>query len=202
MSEAEGRRRGAAVDCCMGRPLLLIALALGVAGCRGETSEPPAAAPSVPDTETSPRTPFDAAPVVFDTTEPPEPALQIPPRPDPPRADSPRPERQRPEPQRPDPRPPAPPTSSVAGSCDVRETEGFCFAYTGSGWTAAEAEVHCDAAPDAAFGARACPQEGRIATCVYRRPSAPEREIVYTYYAPYDPMLAELACPGTFNRLD
>lgn len=175
----------------MGRPFLLLALALGVAGCRGEPPEPPA-----PPMQSEPATPFDAAPLVFDTTEPPEQTVQIPPRP------APRPPEPTRTPPLPEPTPPAPPPAGVSGSCDVRATEGFCFAYTGPGWTAAEAEDHCDAAPDAAFGPAACPLDDRVATCVYRRPSAPGREIVYTYYAPFDLTLAELACPGTFTRVN
>jgi hypothetical protein len=60
----------------------------------------------------------------------------------------------------------------------------------------------CDAAPDAQFGPGACPLADRIATCAFEQPSSPGQEIVYTYYAPYDVALAELACPGRFTRLE
>ncbi len=83
----------------------------------------------------------------------------------------------------------------------MRQTEGFCFAYTGSGWTPASARDHCGAIPNAAFAGSTCPLQDRIATCTYRRPSDPARELVYTYYEPYDLALAELACPGSFTRL-
>ena len=184
----------------MGRLVPLVLLAALAAGCRTDPPEPPPAAPAAPapasaDTvrETSPEdapppTPFDAAPIVFDTIEPPERVVQIPPRP---------------QPSRPPPTPPrpAPTHARPAGSCDVRETESFCFAYTGTGWTPAAAQTHCAAAPASAFGAGTCPTEGRIATCTFRRPSEPTRELVYTYYEPYDVGLAELACPGEFTRV-
>ena len=179
----------------MGRPLVVVFLVL--AGCRGERAEPPARPVEAP---APPATPFDAAPIVFDTVEPPDVLVQIPPRPDPPRPEP------RPEPRRPDPAParlpPAPPAGGPSGSCDVRASEGFCFTYTGPGWTPREAASNCDAAPGATFGPGTCPLDGRVATCAFRRPSAPDREIVYTYYAPYDLTLAEIACPGTFTRLE
>lgn len=83
----------------------------------------------------------------------------------------------------------------------MRGTESFCFAYTGSGWTPQTARAHCDAAPATAFAPGTCPLVGRIATCAFARPDAPDREVVYTYYEPFDVDLAELACPGTFTRL-
>ena len=81
----------------------------------------------------------------------------------------------------------------------MRETESFCFAYTGATWTAQTAEAHCAEAPNATFRAAECPAEGRIATCVFRRGEAPSRQIVYTYYEPYDVDLARIACPGRFT---
>lgn len=140
-----------------------------------------------------PPTPFDAAPVVFDTSEPPEVAVQIP-------------VPERPPPPRPLPAPvppPAPPPAvdpGPAGSCDVQRGEDFCFDYTGSGWTPDAAREHCAGAPASSFGAGTCPATGRIATCVFRRPSEPTRELTYTYYAPYDLGLARLACPGLFTE--
>ena len=139
---------------------------------------------------------FDPADVVFEPVpdEPPPAVVEIPPRPAPPPSPAPR--------LLPAPAPP-PAAPRPSGSCDVRASEGFCLAFTGDGWTPAAARAQCDAAPDAAFGAAACPLADRIATCTFERPSAPGREIVYTYYAPYDPALAELACSdGAFTRLD
>ena len=188
----------------MGRPplVLLTALALAgaLAGCGGEpapTREPPAA------TGGAERPPGPPA-IVFDTTEPPEVVVQIPkPEPDPPRpAVEPDPEPPpRPRPPRPRP-PPPPPRGGPSGSCDVRATEGYCFAYTGAGWTPASARANCDGAPSATFGPGACPLADRIATCAFRRPSEPDREILYTYYAPADLLMAELACPGTFTVVE
>ena len=170
----------------MYRHALLLALAL--AACSDDRPAPerapaPAAVPAP--------TPFDSARVTVDTLgEPPEATVEIPQRPVPP-----------PEPR---PRPPsiAPITRGPAGSCDVGGAERYCLTFTGEGWTPESARGRCAEAPDAAFGAGACPVARRIATCTYAPSSAPDREAVYTYYAPYDVALAELACPGTFERFD
>ena len=177
------------------RPLLLLAWTASVfalAACGPEPAPPgPTPGPPAP-AEIAPPTPFDTAPVETDSVEPPEQVVEIPPRP-------------RPRPAPPTiarPSTPPPLARPASGSCDVREGEGYCFTFTGGGWTAAIAEARCGEAPDAGFRAGRCPVAGRIATCTYAPPSTPDREIVYTYYAPYDPALAELACPGTFTRLD
>ena len=183
----------------MARRLSLLVL-LAVAACQSGPDRPRGApeaddldqADAAPETArvAPPPTPFDAAEAVFDTTEPPETVVEIPP----------------PPPRRPDPEPrPAPPTpvpQGPAGSCDVRRTEGYCFTYTGDGWTPEAARVQCGGAPDGSFATGACPTTARIATCTFTRDSAPGREIVYTYYSPYDPTLAALACPGTFERIE
>ena len=137
--------------------------------------------PALPPTD-------DRPPVVFDTVEAPRPVPT--PAPPPP-----------PEPLAPPTLPPAAPPArpGVAGSCDVRPDESYCFAYTGTGWTPASAAAHCAVAPDATFRPAPCPTAGRIATCTFRRPSDPSREIVYTTYAPADLDLARLACPGVFE---
>jgi hypothetical protein len=168
-------------------PTVLLLLALGAAGCRTEP-DPDAAAPEAP---AAPAPPADEGPAPSDALEPPETVVEIAPRPAPPPAPDPEPAP-----------PPPPPASGPSGSCDVRATEGFCFTYTGPGWTPREAAANCDAAPGARFGPGTCPLDGRVAACAFRRPSAPDREIVYTYYAPYDLGLAELACPGAFTRLE
>lgn len=83
----------------------------------------------------------------------------------------------------------------------MRSTEGFCFTYTGATWDRQAAESHCAAAPNSVFEAGECPAERRIATCVFRRGEAPARQIVYTYYEPYDIDLARIACPGRFTEI-
>ena len=195
MGRAGGRGRGLDSGVARRRPLLLAAL-IALAGCRADAPPPAASGPGLADA--APPTPFDAGGAVFEPPapqEPPEAVVQIPPRPPPPPPPLPAP-RLVPAP------PPPPPSRGTSGSCDVRASEGFCFAFTGDGWTPAAARAQCDAAPESAFGPGTCPLADRIATCAFERPSAPGREIVYTYYAPYDPALAELACPGTFTRLD
>ena len=139
---------------------------------------------------------FERSAMVFDTTEPPPVPVVIQPRPPPPPEPAPRPA---PRPPEPTPRPPEP---AASGSCDVQDTESFCFAYTGDGWSRQAAREHCDAAPDSRYRPATCPSENAVATCRFTRDGAPTLEIVYTYYAPYDLMLAELACPGDFERIE
>ena len=182
---------------CLARVTGLAAAALLLAlGCGGEPA---------PDRPAPPPPGGGGAAVVFDTTEPPEVVVRIPDA-APPRGPAPGPERREPEPTRPErperPPPPAPPGRGPSGSCNVRATEGYCFAYTGAGWSPRSARANCAGAPGATFDPGACPLDDRIATCAFRRPSAPEREILYTYYAPADLVLAELACPGTFTEVE
>lgn len=199
------------------RPLVLSLLILPLAGCsertdatapeatvRGEASGE-TATPGGDDLPDRPeaQTVFDAAEAVFDTLEPPQRRtveIREAPRPQPQPRPLPIPV---PEPTPlPDPLPPLSPSPPVAGSCDVRDSESYCFTYTGATWSAAAAEQNCAEAPEASFQAAECPVEGRIATCVYRRGEAPSREIVYTYYEPYDINLARIACPGRFIEID
>ncbi len=175
----------------------VVACAVALAGCeRQPPAAEPAGAPRPRAATSGPSgpAPFDARGVVFEPAqpeEPPESVVQIPPRPAPAPAPA------------PTVAPPPPPASrGPSGSCDVRASEGFCFAFTGDGWTPGAARAQCDAAPEAEFGPGTCPLEDRVATCAFERPSAPGREIVYVYYEPYEPALAELACPGTFTRLE
>ncbi len=183
-------------------PLPLLAVLAGVVACAvalaacepdapasSEAAEPAfASSAEAPEDDES----FDASDMVFEPAEPPEAVVQIPPRPPAP-------------PPLPAPDltpPPLPAPRAQAGSCDVRETEGYCFAYTGDSWSTADARAQCTAAPAARFADAACPLADRVATCTFERPSAPGKEIVYTYYAPYELALAELACPGAFERVD
>lgn len=197
------------------RWIALVSLALLATGCAEEPPAGPEVPPRAidsggvvpeapPDSTTvaaedaGVETVFDAAAVVFDTTEPPQQPrvlIQEPITPQPrPRGPAP------PPPPAPLPLPPPAPDPPVAGSCDVRATESYCFTYTGAAWSTGTAEDHCANAPEASFRAAECPVEGRIGTCVFRRGETPSREIVYTYYAPYDLGLARLACPGRFTE--
>ena len=213
------------------RPAVFLLLATGTlaCGCRRDAApaERPGAPPRVADVRpgtdrrpalpppraldtpsTAPASPVDPAAMVFDTVAPPRPA----PRPDvpAPRPSAPRPTAQRPPapptPDRPPDRPAGPDAS--AASCDVRPAEGYCFAYTGPAWSASSAAANCASAPGATFRAAPCPTAGRIATCTFRRASDPDRELVYTTYAPAGADLrsaldlARLACPGTFEVAD
>ena len=179
---------------------------------------PPEARPArpVPPRRPAATRPTDPAPIVFDTVAPPEaPRAEAPP---PPRTAPTRPLAATRPPVRPPVRPsagPEPRTSppratpaAPAGSCDVRPAESYCFAYTGPAWTVEAASVNCVGAPGATFRTATCPTAGRIATCTFRRPSEPDRELVYTTYAPANGDLksaldlARLACPGTFEAVE
>lgn len=133
---------------------------------------------------------FDAPSTVFDTVELPPPR-ELDPPPPPPRPNAP----PAPSPGRPTPPPDA---ATVWGQCDVRDSEGFCFSYVGSGWSVEEAERHCRQVPFGAFRTAACSDAERVATCSFDRPDADGQTLVYTYYAPYPEELARLACPGAF----
>ena len=200
-----GRGGGGGLDSGVRSPLPLtavltsvVACAVALAACEPDApasaeAAGPALAPAAeaPDGD-EPDTPFDASDMVFEPSEPPEVVVQIPPRPPAP-------------PPLPTPDltpPPLPAPRAQAGSCDVRESEGYCFAYTGDAWGPADARAQCTAAPNARFADAACPLADRVATCTFERPSAPGKEITYTYYAPYELALAELACPGVFERVD
>ena len=170
---------------------LLVASSCPLASC-GRDAEtrpsPPREAPVASPAPLASAPDVRPAPIVFDTTEPAPPSVEIPVRPPPPAP-------------RPAPPPAPPPPTTAPGSCDVRETESFCFAYTGAGWTVDDAEAQCREAPSSRYLTGACPTAGRIATCTFRRPSDPTLEVVYTYYAPHDLGLAEVACPGEFERV-
>jgi hypothetical protein len=98
--------------------------------------------------------------------------------------------------------PPAPvPLGGLVGSCDVRAAEGLCFAFTGPGWTAAAAQAECARAGGGVFQSALCPTDDRVGECVYRPDGDAAREIVSTFYAPMDPLVAEAVCRGTFRAL-
>lgn len=85
------------------------------------------------------------------------------------------------------------------GSCSVQPTEPLCYAFTGPGWTSASAETECSGAIGGTYSSAACPTAERIGECVYRPGGDADRELVYTFYAPQDPMIAEGICPGTYR---
>ncbi|MGB3542668.1 MAG: hypothetical protein WBA11_07085, partial [Rubrivirga sp.] len=117
----------------MSRLALIVALTL--ASCGPDTSPPgdepptrveaPAQDDDSTEIESQPPTPFDVPDVVFDTMEPPEQVVQFPPRP------TPRPRVPRPRPAPPRPAPLPPPDDAPSGSCDVRQAEGYCLAFSG-----------------------------------------------------------------------
>jgi hypothetical protein len=96
--------------------------------------------------------------------------------------------------------PPLPaPVLGVVGSCDARGVEPLCFVFSGTGWTPAAAQAECARAEGGVFQSAACPTDDRIGECVYRPEGDAAREIVYTFYAPMEPLIAEAVCRGTFR---
>ena len=96
--------------------------------------------------------------------------------------------------------PPAPvPIRAAVGSCDARAVEPLCFDFSGTGWTAAAAQAECARTEGGVFQSAACPTAERIGACVYRPDGDAAREIVYTFYAPMEPLIAEAVCRGTFR---
>ena len=95
--------------------------------------------------------------------------------------------------------PPPVPVRGAVGSCDLRATEGVCYAFTGLGWTTEAAQSECSMAPGGVFQSARCPTAERIGECVYRPGEDAARELVYTFYTPVDPLIAEGVCRGTFR---
>lgn len=108
-------------------------------------------------------------------------------------------------PSSPDPTPPDDTALAVAsegtrpGSCDKRPSEPLCYAFTGPAWTAESAQNECSGVIGGTYGTETCPTAQRIGECVYRPGGEAEREVVYTFYAPQDPLIAEGICPGTYR---
>lgn len=91
------------------------------------------------------------------------------------------------------------PLLATVGSCDARSVEPLCFAFTGAGWTLAAAQAQCATAEGGVFQSTPCPSAERIGECVHRPEGDATREIVYAFYTPMDPIIAEAVCPGTFR---
>lgn len=86
----------------------------------------------------------------------------------------------------------------VTASCDRRSAESMCYAFTGDGWTAQTAQTECSGS-GSTYRASACPTVGRIGECTYRPDDDAARELVYTFYEPMDPVLAEGICRGVWR---
>lgn len=159
----------------------LLVFVLLLAACGSDA--PPAEPPPAPPMTANPTAPPSASDEVFDVPAPADSAgLDDDPEPD---------EDEAPgaviEPQ----------TNEAAGTCDMRSTESHCMAFTGSGWTANSAQRQCTGT----YQTGACPTANRIGLCIYRPDDDATREIVYTFYEPMDPLLAEGICAGTFRAL-
>ncbi len=85
------------------------------------------------------------------------------------------------------------------GHCDVRSTDNRCIDFTGSGWTLEGAQSECANAPGSSFVTETCPSTNRIGTCTIHPNGDASLELIQTFYAPMDPILAEGICPGRFE---
>ena len=86
-------------------------------------------------------------------------------------------------------------------ACDARSSFGFCYEFTGTGWTDMEAQSACMSNPDAVFLAEGCPGSDRAATCTLVPQDDPGKEIVYVYYEGADVAEARSTCAGEFEDL-
>ncbi len=85
------------------------------------------------------------------------------------------------------------------GYCDVRDADNLCIDFTGSAWNDGSAHTECSNAPGGSFRAETCPTGDRIGTCVIHPNGNASLEMVHSFYAPMDPILAEGICPGRFE---
>ena len=88
------------------------------------------------------------------------------------------------------------------GSCDVSAELGFCYDYTGNGWTYEMAELDCSISENSLLVEERCPQESRVAYCEFDLQGKPEMAIVYHFYQPMESSMAEMSCPGTFFPIE
>ncbi|HYE96951.1 MAG TPA: hypothetical protein VD962_12155 [Rubricoccaceae bacterium] len=92
------------------------------------------------------------------------------------------------------PSPPVVASTTEVGGCDVRQDHGYCYTYAGDGWNTERAQAECAGAPNSAF-VGSCPAGERIGRCVYNPGDDAARQLIYYFYAPMDPQLAQLSCP-------
>ena len=85
------------------------------------------------------------------------------------------------------------------GHCDVRDSDSLCIDFTGSAWTQQGARAECANAPGSSFRAETCPSGNRVGTCVIHPNGDASLEMIHSFYAPMDPILAEGICPGRFE---
>ena len=156
--------------------LVVLCVAFGLGGC-GEDQPTEALAPTQSATaSTAPPTVVDSSDVAGAPVLSPESALPI--------VDNPETE--------------ASGNESI-GHCDVRNSDNLCIDFTGAAWTPDGARAECMNAPGSSFRAEICPSEGRVGTCIIHPNGDGSLEIVHSFYAPMDPILAEGICPGRFE---
>ncbi len=92
-----------------------------------------------------------------------------------------------------------PATAAAASGCDVRETLGFCYEYSGSKWTTGNARLECATASGSTFLESGCPGAGRVGSCRFQPGDRPAGELLYIYYHPTSLRAAARQCRGRFN---
>lgn len=85
------------------------------------------------------------------------------------------------------------------GFCNLREADNLCIAFTGSDWTDSGARTECSNAPGSNYQSGECSTENRIGTCTIHPSGNENLEMVHSFYAPMNPILAEGICPGRFG---
>ena len=88
--------------------------------------------------------------------------------------------------------------SNAGYSCDATEMLGFCYNYTGSGWTQEKIELDCGFIEENMLQTELCSSESVVATCNFDLQGNSDLAIVYYFYEPTDLTTAERMCPGTF----
>lgn len=92
--------------------------------------------------------------------------------------------------------------AKAIASCDASASLGFCYDYTGSGWTSEKIELDCGFVEDNLLQAESCSQESVVATCSFDLQGNPELAIIYYFYQPMELSEAERMCPGTLFPAD
>ncbi len=89
-------------------------------------------------------------------------------------------------------------SGSVSASCDATVMLGFCYDYTGPGWTQDKIELDCGIVEENLLQDQPCSQETVVATCNFDLQGNSDLAIKYYFYEPTDLTTAERMCPGTF----
>ena len=95
------------------------------------------------------------------------------------------------------------PADNATGSCDARESLGYCYDYVGERWEMDEARSECQGAPQGIFSTEGCPEDDKVGTCMDPSHGEEDHGILYHYYqSGFDESSARESCPGEFKPGD